>query len=300
MIVQRLFAFALLLLAVPGSASAAERAIGAVAADGERFAAWRSAPTRLVVFDDRTQKRTALTIPDCPVSAVGAGKALLSCPGRQPGPQPVTIDLATGDAEELPLVPVEDGAFGGYPLWLAIGRYGLFGALQGYHWSGHGVFDPAARRWDRLRDPDRAIDLDVPALARPLCAPVRRTPQTSTGLETHAEYGPIWFERPWAVEQFVVERGTETRRILRVWRCGERRPRTLGPSWGAMPSIGAGRVVWHDGDHVHAFSLASGRRWSRRIDFSRDIARAGRTVIVFATHADSQPRPLRFRRLPTP
>ena len=284
----------------------------AVVADGTRWAAWSTGPTQAVVYDDRTQRQRKIRVPDCPLSAVGAGRLLMSCAGA-PAPLPVVVDIRTGERTELSQVESEPAFLDGTTTWIGVGGRGILATIADNHASVETGFDESSGTVRALDDPTTAIDLDAPQLARPLCDPLRRTrtPDDPTGQRFPDPYVLIAYARPWAVETvpvYRVEDGTliEESRI-RAWRCGERRPRILAKRCVCRASFGAGLVAWRhriareaDPRRVRAVDLASGRRRSWRVGERQEVAQAGRTLVLWAPGANRGRPPSRLRLIRWP
>ena len=302
-----------LALAGACTTAAAEQAaaVPAVVADGVRLAAWSTSPTQVVVYDDRTQRRRKVRVPDCPLSAVGSGRLLMACGGPFP-PLPVVVDIRTGRRTELHEVRLKRPFIDGNTNWIGVGREGILANVDGYHWNVDTGFAASDDEVLELDDPRTAVDLDRPQLTRPLCAPLRRTrmPDDPT-LQGRDPYVPLIYARPWAVETVPVYR-REGRAIyedamVRAWRCGERRPRILAKSCGCEASFGAGLVAWRqrsvrgtDFGRVRAVDLAGGRRRSWRVGSGQDVAQAGRTLIVWSPNSEGTVGPSRLRLIRWP
>ena len=292
------------------AASAAATSSGDVVSDGERWAAWPTSPAEVVAYDDRTQRRRRISVPECPLAAVGSGRLLVSCPGG-PVPRPVVIDIRTGVRTEL--TGVESiWHFHDPAQWVGVGRRGILGTVSGSHYRVESGYDAAAGVLRTLDDRRRATDLDEPDLSRPLCAPLRRTvmPEDPADQEARDPYVPMLYARPWGAESVPDTRPfmsgvTEDARV-RVWRCGRSRPVVLSRRCGCTAQLGAGLVTWRHRDwpvdprRVHAVDLASGRRRSWRVGEEQSVAQAGRTMVVWTSTPGATSRSIRLIRWPRP
>lgn len=250
------------------AASPAARTTGNIVSDGARWAAWPVGVERVVVYDDRTRRRREVAVPPCDLTAVGNGLVLMSCRGQRV-PLPVLVDVRTGRRIELPRAQAH-AEFLEPTAWVGVGRRGLLARISSsFHPSStHSGYDYGADSVHQLDDRATAIDLDAPGLARPLCAPLKRTPTPwhPDRIWAADPFLPMLYSRPWAVETIPFYR--EVRRAMvvdgkvRVWRCGQRRPRVLSRSCGCTAQFGAGLVTW-----LRAMPGQSPRRyaqWSSR------------------------------------
>lgn len=296
-----------------GGGLAPSAAEGDVVSDGVRLAAWPVGATTAVVYDDRTQRRRRVSVPDCPLTAVGGGRLLLSCPG-EPTPVPVVVDVRTGRQTELAQLETQPPFVWSTTTWIGVGLRGVLANLSGARSSVETGYEVAPEKVRPLDDRRTAIDLDVTGLARPLCGPLRRTrtPDDPLGVRSSDPYVPMAFQRPWAVETVPVYRREDGTLyddgMVRAWRCGKRRPLVLARRCGCKASFGAGLVAWRQRDPrgadprlLRAVDLATGRRRAWRVAGSTEVAQAGRTLLVFrpqgARHGPSRlirwPRPRR-------
>jgi hypothetical protein len=230
-------------LAVTAPAGRAIEIRGAVVSDGKRWAAWSSEPGTVDVYDDRSGTRRRLGVPDCPLGGIGSGRLLLQCPDPAYGPDhPVLVDVRTGERTDVDGADIV-GQTGAYQRYLGVGSRGILVRLDGYHYWNVFAFDWRTRTSRQLDDRDRTVDLDRRSLTRPLCDPVRRSPNPDAALASQAQppYLPMSPSGRWAVE-FVAaptEEGAPPGAV-RLWRCGQPRPRVLARcNCFERPAIGA-------------------------------------------------------------
>ena len=286
-------------MAAPGVA--ASRLDGDVVADGKRWAAWSPEPGTVIVLDDRSGTRRRLSIPACPLAGVGGGHLLLTCPNAERySPDPVLVDVRTGEqtnvgGDDLRADGLDSMRFGG------VGTRGILVVVDGYHSGDEFAFDWRSRTRVHLDDPERTIDLGRARLTRKLCAPLRRTPNPIRDISPFDEdppYLPMSVSGRRAVEA-AAERANGPWRV-RLWRCGDRRPRVLGR--GSNEAIGAGLVTWSDGERARAFEIRTGRRRSWRLPAGdhRRVSQAGRTLLLWTQRSriDDPPAKLRIVRWP--
>ena len=154
--------------------------------------------------------------------------------------------------------------------------------LDGYHFERFYAFDLRTRTNQALDDFDRVVDLDSPDLTHRLCDPVERTPTPDgAAYDDGPPYLPMTSSGRWAVEY--VPEAVEPTGAVRLWRCGERRPKVLARCLCGEIGIGAGLVTWTGGYRARAYDLASGRRRSWRLSRrgSGAVAQAGRAVVMW-------------------
>lgn len=291
-------AFALALCS-PGVAGAAELA-GPVVSDGKRWAAWPTQAGRVTVYDDRDQRRRDLRVPECPLTAVGAGMVVVACPSTNTAfPDAVLVDIRTGAVTNAG----NPGTFGGvmeYGRYTAVGTHGLRVDVEGYHYRAVYGFNWRTGARYRLEDRRHILDLDVPKLSRPLCAPLSRTPTPEFEWDMAGPYLPMLYERPWAVED--VARPDSTT-LVRLWRCGSRSPRILARCSCSDVSLGRGLVTWQDGFRVRAYEPATGRRrsWPFETERRPHVSQAGRSLVLWTSGSTDRPsnRLVKIVRWPT-
>jgi hypothetical protein len=249
---------------------------GPVVADGKRWAAWEPSAQVALVYDDRTRRRRRVAIPDCPLAGVTAGLLLLECPGVDPAyaDDPVLVEVASGRVTNLggpDLVPEALATL----RFVGLGSRGLLVDVQGYHYRDLYAFDWHTRRRRDLDDPYRVVDLNRRSLTRPLCRGLQRSPDPEYGqdVESVPPYLPMAYSHRRAVEY--------VSRRLRLWRCGDDRPRRIKRCACRDAGIGAGLATWAD-TRARALDVASGER--RSWTFPRGyghVAQAGRTLLLW-------------------
>jgi len=214
----------------------------------------------------------------------------------------VLVDLRTGEQTN---VGGEDLRADGFEsMWFAgVGARGILVVVDGYHSGDEFAFDWRSRTRFHLDDPGRTVDLGRAGLTRPLCAPLRRTPNPWRDVSPFDEdppYLPMPVSGRRAVELVPTHAGESG--AVRLWRCGHRRPRVLTRSGCCDLAIGAGLVAWIGGDRARAFEIGTGRRRSWRLPspgYPR-VAKAGRTLLLWTRRStiDDPPAKLRIVRWP--
>jgi hypothetical protein len=264
---------------------------GSVVADGKRWAAWSPAPGTAVVLDDRSGTRRRLSIPPCPLGGVGGGWLLLTCSDpvdRQD--DPVLVDVRTGQATNVGGDDLKADALD-FVRFTGVGAHGILVTVDGYHHEDVYAFDWRSRKRHDLDDRRRTVDLDRPALTRPLCAPVERSvdPWAGDPYVNGPPYLPIASEGRWAAELATRRNGPGA---VRLWRCGQRRPRVLERCHCRDVSAGAGMVAWQSG-RARALDLASGRRrsWRSAGEGYARVAQAGRTLLLWTQRSTDEDPP---------
>jgi hypothetical protein len=256
-------------------------AAGSAQTDGKRFVVvtQRSLGVASVsVYDERT--RSTRTLPGgCPAPAVGSGFLLSAC-----GDRPWRVfDLARGTDQAIPPIAWRppDGAddpsntvpeIGSR--WMAIDHAHLHAGTEHRFedWrTGRVVHEPGATSY---------ADLDRPALARPLCRPLRRP-----------AFGDYRYERPFAVH-------TTSAATLVLSRCG-RHATVLGHKVRSAQLAG-GILTWlsiHPAHGtrpwrfiVHARTLRTGRTtlWRVSLRPPREVASVQHTATAVYVNLSSR------------
>ncbi|HEX2086764.1 MAG TPA: hypothetical protein VHF89_13885 [Solirubrobacteraceae bacterium] len=232
----------------PAAAAASEwreagTAAGPLVGDGSSVA-WTAAPGRAVVV--RGGERLEREAPaDCPgfVRAVAGSRVLFACDQREP---------VTGDPRYFDYAIEPDGVR--FRAWSPnaydheafeqLGDGWVAGGLIAYHVDDQRYYN--YRTGDTIlasRDPfgrERFLDPSFPALARPLCRPLRRR-STGGTFYVYPRYFPVQVADRWLLEG---DMGTAELqgRPLRLRRCGARRARSVGE--GVRARIGSGWMTW--------------------------------------------------------
>lgn len=141
-----------------------------------------------MVYDDRTQRRRRVSVPNCPLTGVGSGRLLLSCPGA-PAPVPVVVDVRTGQRTELAEVETQPAFLSENTTWIGVGLRGVLANISDARSSVETGYQAAPEKVRPLDDRRTAIDLDVTGLARPLCAPHARGPVGAALLRSVRPHG---------------------------------------------------------------------------------------------------------------
>jgi hypothetical protein len=290
-------AILLAVLAAPAVARAAPLkrfATGIARTEGERFVVVSrrslSDPDgvpSVTVFDERT--RQTRTLPDgCPTPAVGSGFLLAACSDR---PWRV-FDLARGTDQAIAPIPWRPPNGNDEPInsvpqigsrWMVIDQAHTHAGTERRFedWrTGRVLREPGATSFP---------DLDRPALARPLCRPLRRPFDSWAN-----EFGDYQYERPYGVR-------TTSDATLLLDRCGRRRATMLAHT-AASAQLAGGILTWltiHPAHGrrpwryiVHARMLRTGRTaiWRLTLRPPRDVASVQHTAsAVYATvgHGDT-------------
>jgi hypothetical protein len=276
--------------ALPAAAKPAPVSLGLgdiVVSDGVRYAAVPTGAGRVRVFDDAHQTSFDLEQPSgCAgdgqypsggVGAVGGGVLVWNCEVPQQGGwyRPRLVSLATRAPVAAATAAVENPpeSAGGVNFGTsAIGSQWLTGTIFGYHWY-RTIFvnwHTGATVYDQPASADTYADLNSPRLTGELCSPLRqpRNPYYDpTATETTPRYLPIEYRRPWAVWR--------SRRGLTLARCGQRgRALLVSDCQGSnvnqnflcvTPEVSAGLVTWSLGNVVHAYVIATRRRYAWRV-----------------------------------
>ena len=257
-------AWLLAALLAPGAQAAALRAGDAgtigqdVSSDGRTLLAGRSGDGAVTVLDVTTGNRGEIDSPGgCTFADIGTGGILLwSCYAGSPFDYGLTYDLGTGVGTEIPAPAPPPGTTPDDSSYAQIGRRWVRARFDG----GNRPFDVyidrvtgrSLRPGARLRR--RTLDLDRPALARPLCRGMALPliPDDDDGVLL--EPGPLSIASPYAA---ATTYGSSSARVV-LQRCG-RKQQTLSTcrrgTACSQPVIDDRNVAWIERHEGHGSRL---------------------------------------------
>jgi hypothetical protein len=228
-------------------------AIAAPVSDGVRWVAIPRAPGVVEVRDDLKGIKRTLRLPCDVVGVSRAGVLTTGCVDRTY----TTIDLTTGGRATFSVPQPADFAFDSA---LTVGRVWIEVYTSGYHFGGVRYVNRASGAVGAV-GPREYADLDAPALARPLCAPLRRPSDPADGSPP-----PVFTTDPLAS-------GWDDR----LWFCGDKRPRRLRDALSL--TVGGGWATWEVGNAIEYERLRDRHRFESG-GRSGDLVHTRRAVYV--------------------
>jgi hypothetical protein len=261
---------------------------------GERYAAYPLSFDTVRVVDSLTGVRLDVDQPwGCDLAAARGRLVLWSCFTPLAGAR--VLDIETGIVREPQFDPAADTSRN----FTNVGKQWVAGTATG---SGYTDTTFYVNWRTGERRPSSAVgarsyaDLDSEALARPLCAPLRR-PLSGSYDPDHPDlfgdpFDDYQYERPYGLRSLF----TGEKFLLALDRCGRRARYPVAQRPFASEQLLAGKVTYAKSGAVHAFLPRSGRRfrWAvssieRRGERSADVRHTA-TRIYVSVPALSGPR----------
>lgn len=260
----------------------------------ERYAAFRLAGRRIRIVDERSGRQFDTWVPvpchrayaEPMPTSLGGGQLLTAC--RHPE-RSLRFDLASRRWHRLPADVWSPTAIGSR--WVQLGgNSNMFGGW--FDWRDGVLHRDAPSR--------RAVDLDVPGLLRPLCAPLG----AADGADRFIPYGyepPYGIPRPWSPGQWIPA-------ALTIERCGSPRTVVLDRGYNDESEVRrllvGGWVAWGgavtESGRMHVYLPACGTRLTWGV--VRQVAHTARALyaVVRVPASGGRPERAEVRRMEIP
>jgi len=267
------------------------RYVGSDGIDRVVYLSGTPAQKQLGVRDLRTGRATSIALPqaDCDRVSASAGGIATTCGFA--GPASFDVFVRDYDAVAWTPVPVSFAPFDGMESAsiTGIGQRWLAVDWGDYHVSASLLLPRAGGTIgadSRPADGARWVpDLDAANPEQPLCRPLARTGQGSTGGEVWSRWAPLLYAKPWALDgppALPAKEGAPF--TLRLRHCGSTvKPRTLcsfrqsddvRTAWCGTPSLSTRYAAWSKGPVGYVRDLRKGT--------TTRVGVAGQVVSVFA------------------